>query len=164
MAVGKPTISLVEASFTRPSNTTAYTAADLMANSTTAASVTPMEFVVPVGLGRGLRIVGVKCKKSGTTATNSDFKINLFTSSPTVANGDNGAFSSTESGYIGQLDIGTLRAFTDDCSLNNSLSDSLDITWKLNTGNTIYGLMEADAAYTPESAEVFTVTLVIEHF
>jgi hypothetical protein len=149
------------ASFTRPNDTTAYASNDLVANSVTAGSVTPMSFVLPKGKGDGFKIVAAKVQKSGTTPTNANFHIRLYGSSPTVANGDNGAWSSNLSSYLAKIDVAIAEAFTDGCAIVDSLSESADIHF-VTTGNTIYGLLVADAAYTPAAQEVFTVTLILD--
>ena len=155
------TIIQASASFTRPADTTAYAANELVANSATAGSVTPMSFVVPTGLGRGWRITGVKIAKSGTTATNGNFHLRMYKASPTVANGDNGAWSSNKvADYIGKIDPAIVEAFTDGCAIYEAIAAPLP--FYLESTSVIYGLLVADAAYTPASAEVFTVTLSLE--
>ncbi len=147
------------ASFTRPNDTTAYAANDLVANSTTAGSVVPMPFVFPTGYGASLQIRSIRIQKSGTTATNGNFHVRLYASSPTCANGDNGAWSTNLSGYLGKSDPAIVEAFTDGCAVVDSLSELADLQVDLGTANVIYGLLVADAAYTPAAQEVFTVTL-----
>lgn len=151
-------ILTASASFTRPNDTTAYAANDLMANSTTAGSVVPMSFIFPAGGTMWLRTV--KVRKSGTTATNGNFHIRLYSASPTCANGDNGAWSTSGAAtYLGKLDPAIVEAFTDGCAVVDSTSESADLQIDIGNGNTVYGLMVADAAYTPAANEVFTVTL-----
>src|ERR1041385_3572399 len=87
-------------SFTRPSDTTAYASGDVVANSTTAASVTPMSFPVPP---TGVSLQRVRVVLSDATPTNAKFKLNLYASSPTLttAHGDNAAWLTTSADYIG---------------------------------------------------------------
>lgn len=151
------------ASFTRPADITAYAANDLVANSTTAGSVTPMSFVFPTGVGESIHIRAIKVQKSGTTATNGDFHLRLYSSSPTVANGDNGAWSSNLSGYLGKVEATIVEAFTDGCASVSAIAEGSDVHYKFPPStNTIYGLLVSDAAYTPASGEVFTITLFAE--
>lgn len=151
--------------FTRPADTTAYATGDLVANSTTAGSVTPLSWLItPSGSTGGWGPVFIrraKIKKSTTVTTAAQFRVHLYTSSPTVTNGDNGAWLSTESGYIGSLDITVDKAFSDASAGQGTLQSSTGVQI-VNAGGTditIYGLLEARAAYTPGSAEVFTVVL-----
>lgn len=142
-------------SFTRPANTTQYTAADLVANNATAGSVVPLTWNVGRG---GLRIKGAHITKTDETdVTAADFSLHLFGSSPTVANGDNGALSYDYSDKFGDIDFATMVAATD---VAWAINTGLDLNF-YTTGN-IYGLIEADGTYTPASAEVFSVTLVYE--
>lgn len=148
-------IKKVTDSFTRPANTTQYTAADLVANNATAGSVVPLTFNTGRG---GIRIKGVHITKSDETdLTSADFSLHLFGTSPTVANGDNGALSYDYSEKFGDIDFSTMVAATDVAWAFNS---GLDLNY-YTTGN-IYGLIEADGTYTPASAEVFSVTIVFE--
>lgn len=148
-------IRKVTDSFSRPANTTAYTAADLVANSTTAGSVVPLTFAVGEG---GVRIKAVQITKTDETdVANSDFSLHLFGDSPTVANGDNGALSYNFSSKFADIEFATMVAATD---VAWASSDGLDINW--NGTGYIYGLIEADGAYGPASGETFSVTLVFE--
>jgi hypothetical protein len=153
------------ANFTRPEDTTQYTSGDLVANSTTAGSVVPMTFVVP---NRGIKLWRVSLLRSATTVTDAQFRLHLYNNSPTCANGDNGAWSTTASGYQGYVDIdGQNQAFSDDglafgVYVNNSVFAPMYIY--ADSDRLIYGLIEARDTYTPASAEVFTATLIGESY
>lgn len=156
------TIITASASFTRPADTTAYAANDLVANSTTAGSVSPMTFRFPTGYGSNFHVEQAKVRKSGTTATNANFHIRLYSASPTVANGDNGAWSSDGAAtYLGKLDPAIMEAFTDGSANVSAFAAASDLHFNAPTDGVIYGLLVADAAYTPASAEVFTVELTV---
>lgn len=149
-------IKSVTDSFSRPANTTQYTAADLVANSATAGSVVPLTFSTGRG---GLRVKAVYITKTDETdVTAADFSLHLFGSSPTVANGDNGALSYDFSSKFADIDFATMVAATD---VAWALSQGLDLNFYTASG-TVYGLIEADGTYTPASAEVFSVTLIFE--
>lgn len=156
----------LSASFTRPADTTAYASGDLVANSTTAGSVSAMEI-------RGLAINNqastiirrIKLAKSGTSTTNASFRVHLFRAAPaTVTNGDNGALSvSGVADYLGATDVTMDRAFTDGaCGLAVPIVGSefmVRFPGSNTNGQSLFALLEARAAYTPSSAEVFTLTL-----
>lgn len=143
--------------FTRPNDTTAYTAADLVANNTTAGSVTPLLFTIP---NRSSCIIrGVRIVKSTTATTNATFTLHLYETSPTVANGDNGALSTSNVGKIGSVACSTMTAYSANGAFTVNSSPTLYVD---TTDQKIYGLLEAAAAYTPGAQETFTVTLVIE--
>jgi hypothetical protein len=147
------------ANFTRPANTTAYTAADLVADNTTAGSVTPMKFSLQ-RLGNTGKIISARLAKSNTTATLATFNIHLFTESPVVTNGDNGAFAiSTSRYYLGKIAVdlssGAQAGTAYLAKQSSAVAIGVDAA-------TIYGLIEAGAGYTPASGEVFEVMLAIE--
>lgn len=149
--------------FTRPANTTAYTSGDLIANNTTAASVTPLSW--EIGQRGPWFIRRARVKKSDTSTTNASFRLHLYESSPTCTNGDNGAWLTTHSNYLGSVDITVDKAFSDSAGGEGVPATGADILITNLTGSqvkTIYGVLEARAAYTPGNAEVFTV--VIEQY
>lgn len=147
-----------QARFTRPADITAYADGDAVANSTTAGSVTPLTFS---GVGPG-EIVRAGIIKSGVSVTNASFRLHLFSNGTiTAANGDNAAFSTNKAAnYLGSFDITVGRAFTDGAAgygvPTSGQGSSMPVVQDL-----IYGLLEAKGAYTPASAEVFTVALDI---
>jgi hypothetical protein len=150
---------------TRPSDTTAYAAGDLIANSTTAGSVTPFRLYIPRGLGKNLVIKAAGVTKSDETdVANSAFRLWFFASSPTVANGDNGALSANlvAAGYFGRAALSAMLAGTDDAFDRTALADSAWLYHYLGAADSIYGLLEATAAYSPASAETFNVHAVID--
>jgi len=155
------------ANFTRPSDTTQYASGDLVANSTTAGSVTPMSFSTTWW---NFRIKRCVLTRSQATATNASFRLHLFSATTTVTNGDNAAFVPATSSaiWLGFLDlpVANAYAFTNigvnpGYVLDNAGNFAHEIGIALAVP-TLYGLIEARAAYTPASAEVFTVNLEIE--
>lgn len=136
-------------SFIRPADTTAYASGDLVANSTTAGNVVPLTFDMSIKSG----VVGyVRLRKSGSTATSATFALHIFTERPIVTNGDNGALAvSTEGSFLGTVacDL-SIGAFAKGSDLPDTKAD-----------RRLFGLLEATAAYTPASGEVFTAWLEI---
>jgi hypothetical protein len=160
------TIANISASFIRPADTNAYTAGDLVANSTTAGSVTPLSFASVVRTAAGAASV-VKCRmsKTGTGVTGASFRLHLFSASPTVTNGDNGAFLSTQAAtYLGAFDfsVSNMKVFSDGVACNGVTQTGYPVTVDLPSGSTVYGLVEALAGYNPASGETFTFTLEVE--
>lgn len=150
-------ISTLSANFTRPNDTTAYASGDLVANSTTAGSVTPLSLALPSTAKNQAVVKRVRLMKSGTTATNGQFRVHFYGASPTVANGDNGAWSSNKAAdYFGSIDA-TVVAFTDGCMGVAAATAGAELNIRLASGSTIYCLLEARAAYTPAAQEVFTL-------
>ena len=154
-----PKLIRVSDSFTRPADTTPYADLDLVANSATAGSVVPLKF--NIGSSGGW-LHGLRLSKSTTTATNATFSTHLFGASPTVANGDNGALSTDLSAKLAEVELAIMVAYTDDAASvaqvgGTPLPEKLPLPYGV-----VYVLLEADAAYTPASAEVFTLELFVE--
>lgn len=149
--------AIPSANFTRPADTTAYAVGDLVANSTTAGSVTPLSFSMNRVTGLGGMIRRVRLRKSGTSLTSAAFRIHFYAASPTVSNGDNGAWQSNQvANYVGSVDVTLDKAFTDGASGYGIPALGAEMNF---TADTYYAVIEARAAYTPASAEVFTVDL-----
>lgn len=151
-------LAVPSATFTRPTDTTAYVAGDLVANSVTAGSVVPLSLSVGRFTGATGRIKQVRLSKSTATLTNAVFKVHFYTVSPTPANGDNAAWSTDQAAtYIGSVGVTMDRAFTDGTF---GLSDT-DLGY-VAVAQTIYALIEAGAGYGPGNAEVFVLQAMIE--
>lgn len=153
------------ATVTRPADTTAYASGDLVANSTTAGSVVPMTlrlgYTGPQGQTRFTRI---RLSKTGTSITNSAFRVHLYDGAAgtmTFANGDNGALSNDKAAfYLGNIDIAAMFAHTDGAAGFGAAPAGSEIMFKGSTGaGTILAVMEARGAYTPTSGEVYTLTI-----
>ena len=146
-------INYAQASFTRPADTTPYQATDLVANSTTAGSVVPLPLVANVSNPFWLR--GLTLRHSQASVANSNFRVWLMNASPTVTNGDNGAiagpFLATVLNEPILIDVEAL--LTGGGAIGTSLFDA----GMLRVLPSMYALIEARAAYTPASGEVFTL-------
>jgi hypothetical protein len=154
--------ALVSGNFTRPADTTAYAIGDLVANNTTAGSVTPISLTIGRGAS-GNAATGMirraRLRKSGTSITAAQFRLHLYRASPTVSNGDNGAWLTGSVGdYVGHIDFTCDKVFTNGASGNGIPALGSEINF---ASQTYYGLIEARAAYTPGNAEVFTVELEV---
>ena len=148
-------------SFTRPNDTTAYTAGDLVANNATAGSVVAMSWIVRRD-AQAYNLAGVRLRKSGNTATNASFRLHFYTAVPTVANGDNGALAATQTAnYVGNVSV-TLIGGNDGASNVAMASPALPFVLTPVSGvRTIYGLIEATGAYTPAAQEVFSTQIYL---
>ena len=159
--------------FIRPADTTAYASGDLVANSTTAAVVIPLKFSLE-GLKIKCGVVGfVRLFKDDETTTAATFTLHLFAKSPTVSSGDNAALAiATAEYHLGEIacDMSS-NAFATSTDiiqrfqvldLNNSSPSMIAFDLRDDpSGDALYGLLEAGAAYTPASGERFRVWLEI---
>lgn len=163
--LGLTVTQAASSTITRPADTTAYASGDLVANSTTAGSVTNLQFttLARISGGSGV-IVGAQIQKSTATATNAAFRLHLFNTAPTYTSaGDNSAISTvvvaSAKGYLGYIDITAMVGFSDVCWGSGAPDNSRGGIPYVATAQIIYGLLEARGAYTPGNAEVFTVTV-----
>ena len=148
------------AAITRPADTTAYAVGDLIANSATVNSVTPLQFTIARVAAGSFSIIKARLRKSGTGVSGVAARLHLFSISPTVTNGDNGVFLPNQAvSWLGSIDFSSLQAFSDGAVGNGIPSTGSAITVKLDAGQIIYGLLESRGAWTPASGEVFTVIL-----
>ena len=149
------------ASFTRPANTTAYAAGQLVANSTTAGSVVPMAFTLGNSFGPGqFRMMRYRLVKSSTSVANATFRLHLYEAQPAVANGDGGTWlSSLAAHWLGNMDVSAMYAFSDGAAGTGADPAGAEAFIKMYQGKVIYGLLMALGACTPASGETFTVVL-----
>jgi len=155
-------INNISAGFTRPNDTTAYAAGDLVANATAAGAVAPLRIDLGnvAAVGHGItRITRARLTKSGTAPTNASFRIHLYEAAPVAQNGDNGAWSTdSAASWLGSIDVTSMLAFTDGCTGTGSATAGSEMFLRLASG-AIFALIEAKAAYAPAANETFTLTL-----
>lgn len=157
---------LVRSTITRPANTTAYATGQLVANSTSAASVTPFTFSLD-GYAQPVKVSRFIMRSSNDTASNKNFELFLFGgASPVPTNGDGAAFAVTAAngmnnfaGVYGSTAAkvtggGAVQYFypMDSAAtfVNGWLEQHLTLPF--------YGLLVVRAAYAPANAETFTIT------
>lgn len=102
-----PLTTEVSATFNRHSNTTSYTANDLVNASAAGATAALISFAIPAGRGRLLRAT-VRHNASGSTGfNNSQFRLNIFDANitPTTNVGDNDAYSEPINDKVGTVDV-----------------------------------------------------------
>ncbi len=158
--------AVVSYNFNRPANTTPYASGGLVANSTTAASVTPLSWNAAARVAAGTGMVRrARLKTSSTSVANASFRLHLYATDPSAAtgitNGDNGAWLTKHAGWMGSFDITVDKVFSDAAAGIGLPTVGSEHNFALASGQTIWGLLEARAAYTPTSAETFTVELEI---
>lgn len=149
--------------FTRPANVTAYAAGQLVANNTVAASVTPLSWAAARVAAGSFTLRRARITKSSTGVAAASFRLHLYDTSPTLTNGDGAAWLTTLSGYLGSVDLDMSgangRVFSDAAGVIGAPNVGVEVDVKLAAGQTVYGLLEARAAYTPVASESFTAIL-----
>lgn len=144
------------ATFTRPSNTTAYAPGDLVANSVTNTAVTALSLTWGGSISGSLRRLILRT--SNATITNGNFHAWLFGADPSgaVTNGDNDPIAGlnlTTYKLITPAPINLYAAMTGVGGYGEATYDR-DL---IQLPQTVYALLEARAAYTPASAETFSM-------
>lgn len=147
----------VTGTITRPSDTNAYATGDLIANNTSAGSVTPVTLTIP---GGALVLRNLTIRKSQASIVNASFRAWFLSASPTVTNGDNGAFAGAflSTVLFEPVQVDVVALLTGGGAVGTSLFDSNMLRLTAPT----YVLLEALAAYAPASAEVFTLDVLGE--
>jgi hypothetical protein len=162
----------VSGTFTRPADTTAYTAGDAVNNSTTAPTLLTLSDVVN-GLGGTGKIVEIMLVTNNATVTNGTFRVYIFNASYTPQ-----ADNAVATGVAGHAS--SLQGYADLPILTADAAGSTSAVTRVNekvaggddgvpmqfacaaTDNDLYALIVATGAYTPASGQSFTLSLVVE--
>lgn len=155
-------LNSIYAVLTRPGDTAAYTANDGVSNSTSAPTAIQFTNAIRSAAGKGV-IIGAYIIKSSTTTTNAQFRLHLYSGSPSSVPNDNAAFANLWANrtiYIGYIDFSGFIAGSD-CAIATGILSRDSIVAKLVSGTTIFGIFQAVAAYAPASGEQFEMHLDI---
>jgi len=156
-------ISEVSYEFTRPSDTTQYTAGDVVSNSTSSTTIITFQGNIlkeAFTTGKSLQVKNAQLTKSTTATTNAAFRLYLYSSGVTAA-ADNAAFNlqyANKHVRVGYIDFTctTGGSGTSDCA--ESITTDVNLNIKLLQDN-LYGILVAQLGYTPGNAEKFYVKL-----
>lgn len=159
-----PTAVLSAATLVRPANTTQYSVGQTFGGTTTGNSI--LSWVVAPANGIPVTITKALMQTqtsggAGVTTTNGNFILYLFNQSPTLASADGVALSVATANFCGAM-YGSLTQVGTDWSIGEMvpmLAPAVVCT-PAGGSSTIYGVMQANAAFTPTSAEVTQVKLV----
>lgn len=149
----------VTATQTRPDNTTAYAALDVVGTD----AATNMEFATGLTAGKGFAIFGARLRidVAAIPAGMTSFRLHLFNAAPTAIT-DNLAFdliAADRAKYLGfveisgVLDLGaTLHAEVDNVNFTGKLASA---------SSSLFGVLQTVGAFTPTAETVKTVSLII---
>jgi hypothetical protein len=156
----------ITASFTRPADTNAYTAGDVVNNSTSAPLVITFPSAVK-GNNEGVTIMGVTLIDEANQATKPDLQLWLFDTAPVAVN-DNAAFAPSAAEMealvgivalpVGSFVVGNSAAGASGNCACDAQALFLAVNGKL-TDQALYGVLVVRNAYTPVSAEKFVIRL-----
>lgn len=157
--VGSASFSATCSVLTLPGTGGTFATGDLVANSATAGSVTPLTCSLARYSGGPVTITKAQIVTSTTGLANASFRGHVYTASPTVTNGNDGAFLSTQSGHFCRLDITVDQAFSNGASGSGAPITGSTCTRVLSATQTVHVLVEARAAYAWTAGQTLTVTL-----
>ncbi|HEY3695141.1 hypothetical protein [Phenylobacterium sp.] len=165
LAIGA-TASNPASTLTRPANTTAYTANNLVGSSVTAGSVVVPSFTAARIAAGSFRVAELRLASNHTTGlAGVQVTVRLWTAAPTYTNGDGGAYAVATSGagvnYLGTF-VGTFEQFADGAAAILSSQSGFVRSVKLASGQTVYWDLQALTAFTPQSGKTFTLTPSLE--
>ncbi|WFU76593.1 hypothetical protein [Bradyrhizobium sp. CB2312] len=157
--------AVVGGSVQRPADTAAYAAGDIVAQSTTAASCSP----VPVAASRDVDTKGVlrrcRVKVDDIAWFNANLYVHVFKDAPTFASGDNAAFAAalTESNYLGAFSVTLDQKFSGSVvkGIGAPVSGSEVIFDPSSGTKNIFFVLETKTALTPGSAKTLTVAFEV---
>lgn len=147
---------IIFSNFNRPNDATQYAVGDLVANSVTAGSVSPLAFFMADGERAGGMIMRARLRKN-PSLVNAKFRLHIVSGSPTFNAGDNNPVNVTAmTGYAGSIDITCDQAFAD---FGFGFGVPNVGTGILVSGGSFRGFLECLQAYTPAANETFMITV-----
>lgn len=159
----------IAGSFTRPSDTTAYAAGDVVSDSTSAPTVITFSNATKESGGFGTLVHAI-CIDSANVATKPDLELWLFDTTVTPDN-DNAAFTPTDAELltlVGVIPFPTASFKVGDATVGaggNSVCSVADINIPFKTvgatNSSLYGVLVVRNAYVPVSAESFSFRLKV---
>jgi hypothetical protein len=158
---GRPFVRTM--AFTRPADTTQYTAGDAVSDNATTPTVATFALPSMAYSGFGGIIHGVVLHKSDQDQTGADFDIYFFDTQPAAAGWeDNAAIAITDAEWKRCVGFVSFVASTDARSVATGdiyCKTNLDIAYECVGGDSLYVLFVARGTYTPGNAEVFTLNV-----
>lgn len=160
-------IKRLSVQFTRPSDTTAYTAQDGVSDSTTAPTIltfaaTHADDTSGMSLqnGASYQIKSAKLTKSTNSTTNATFDLYVYTSGVTATNDNTemGLLYINKHVRVGKIAFTLATSGTTNSTCAEQVVTDVNHTFKA-IKTTIYGQLVATGAYTPGSAEIFFIEL-----
>lgn len=150
---------------TRPANTTAYTAAQVVADSTSAGHVWTFSRASGFAGGRTTIVMGV-LMTSQTTCTEA-FRLHLYQTAPTALN-DAGACTAPliadVTKYVGTYNFPACKTegagATAAYAINNY--DRIPILTTTADAASLYGILETPNGFTPASGQTFEIVLTVD--
>lgn len=151
------------ASFTRPADTIAYTALDVVSNSTSTPALIEFTNAASTLGGNGV-ILSARHMKSSVTLANASFRLVLYRIGTVTPVADNAQFPmlwANRANRLGWIDFTHASGGTgSDASAALSTYVGLPFICDVSTSS-LFGILTAQAAYAPSSAEQHYIELAI---
>lgn len=154
-------LAMISTAFTRPADTTAYTAGDVVGDSTSALTMQALANAARVSGGSGY-VTGVKITTDKKSIT-PRLRLHLFNTNGATLSNDNAAMQTRyadASKRVGYVDLPAMTTGTD--STNSTESFTQDLTLRLPytcAATSLYYVLEALDAFTPASGQAITVSV-----
>ena len=154
---------ITTASFTRPADTTAYAAQDVVSNSTSAPTLLTFSGAARANGGSGL-ILSARHMKNSTTTAGATYRLHLYKVSTITPINDNAQFTllyANRASRIGFIDFSHAAGGTGSDS-TNALSTFVNLPFVCNAATSaLFGILTVLGAYTPTSEEQHFIELSI---
>ncbi|WP_174274124.1 hypothetical protein [Sphingomonas bacterium] len=162
LPIAPPATIIASASFTTPVGTTAYASGNLIANAAAAASVTPLGWTACRAAGGTGMVRRLRLKTGDTGFAGATVRVHLHQLAPSFANGDHGAWLTSESNYLGALDVTFDRSFSDAVKGIGTPNAGSEINFDCASGSqSVYGEIEARGPITPQGAKAITAVIEV---
>ena len=156
----------VTGTFTRPADTTAYAAGDVVSNNATTTTLISLASAARVNQGSGY-IVGCRVATNKKSVT-PRIRVHLWNASNPTVSADNAAHKSVYADIakrIGAIDLAAMATSAD--TTNSDMSSASDWTIRVPfvaaaATTTIYAFLETLDAFTPASGDSWTLELMID--
>lgn len=150
---------MVSVSVTRPNDTTAYTAGDVLGPASGTAAIAFNGLAFPTGGEIIITSAALERDVTGLVSGETTYTLHLYSGNPPSALADNAAWDLSSAGdralYLGSINLGT------PVDLGSTLYVSSDMINKqvTATSGTIYGYLVTVGGYTPVAQTVLVVSL-----
>lgn len=157
-------IIAISTEFTRPNDSSAYAANDVVSDSTSATTMQALANAVRVAGGSG-EILGIRLSTDKKSIT-PRFRIHFYNTNGATVSGDNAAWQDKYADIGKRVAYYDLPAMTTGAdSTNSNMSRSVDMTMDIPytcVGTSLYFVLEALDVFTPSALEKFTLTVFVK--
>jgi len=146
-------------SVTRPSDTIAYSAGDVIGSSTSATAAINFSNIGPANGHIIITDVDLRIDIASVPTGMSSFRLHLYTATPGSAYVDNAAWdlvSGDRASYLGYIDFGTPQDFGSTLFVQAS---GINKKLQMGASTSLFAYLQTTAGYTPNSGGVYTVRL-----